>query len=229
VRQWTGFPIRMRFSRAKVKAFVKRVDKAVYVAPRNSRLRFRLKRMDRTRSRKGKDLENVKVRGLIRDAFKDPAASRTLRPGRRIVEPKIKASDLERIYPTVVTIDRDGFRLRLFKRLKRVKSYGIAVGMPAYPTPTGTFRITNKAVNPVWNAPNAPWAGEFAGTSVPGGSAANPLKARWLGIVSGVGIHGTSAEYSIGTRASHGCIRMRVADVIDLYPRVPVGTPVYIR
>ena len=50
-----------------------------------------------------------------------------------------------------------------------------------------------------------------------------------MGIVSGVGIHGTSQEYSIGSRASHGCIRMRVADVIDLYPRVPVGTPVLIR
>ena len=61
------------------------------------------------------------------------------------------------------------------------------------------------------------------------GAADNPLKARWLGIVSGVGIHGTADEAWIGTRASHGCIRMRVADVIDLYPRVPVGTPVLIR
>jgi lipoprotein-anchoring transpeptidase ErfK/SrfK len=50
-----------------------------------------------------------------------------------------------------------------------------------------------------------------------------------MGIVGGVGIHGTAAEYSIGTAASHGCIRMRVADVIDLYPRVPVGTAVLIR
>ena len=44
-------------------------------------------------------------------------------------------------------------------------------------------------------------------------------------IVGGVGIHGTAAEYSIGTRASHGCIRMRVADVVDLYPRVPSAGP----
>ena len=61
-----------------------------------------------------------------------------------------------------------------------------------------------------------------------GGSAENPLKARWMGIVNGVGIHGTGAPGSIGTRASHGCIRMTVPDVIDLYPRVPVGTPVLI-
>jgi lipoprotein-anchoring transpeptidase ErfK/SrfK len=44
-----------------------------------------------------------------------------------------------------------------------------------------------------------------------------------------VGIHGTDAEGSIGSRASHGCIRMRVDDVIDLYPRVPVGSTVLIR
>ena len=49
-----------------------------------------------------------------------------------------------------------------------------------------------------------------------------------MGIVNGVGIHGTGAPWSIGSRASHGCIRMTVPDVIDLYPRVPVGTPVLI-
>jgi lipoprotein-anchoring transpeptidase ErfK/SrfK len=64
---------------------------------------------------------------------------------------------------------------------------------------------------------------------VPGGSAENPLKARWMGIVNGVGIHGTGEPGSIGSRASHGCIRMTVPDVIDLYPRVPVGTPVLIQ
>ena len=222
-------PIRQRHSRSALKAFVARIARKVYVAPRNATLRYRLRRMDRTHSHKGRRLEQGKLRKRIRAAFKDPAAPRRLWPRRKLIEPKIDAFDLERLYPTVVTIDRSGFRLRLFRQLKLVKSYGIAVGAPGYDTPTGTFRITNKAVNPVWNAPNAPWAGEFAGSSVPGGSASNPLKARWLGIVNGVGIHGTSAEYSIGTRASHGCIRMRVADVIDLYPRVPVGTPVYIR
>ena len=64
---------------------------------------------------------------------------------------------------------------------------------------------------------------------MPGGAPDNPLKARWLGIASGVGIHGTAEPWSIGSRASHGCIRMRVPDVIDLYPRVPVGAPALIR
>ena len=157
-----------------------------------------------------------------------PASSRIVRPARKILKAKISARELKRRYRTVVTIDRSNFKLRLFKRLKFSKSYGVAVGQPAYPTPTGRFSISNKQVNPAWTAPNSPWAGELAGTTTPGGSAANPLRARWMGIVDGVGIHGTSQEYSIGSRASHGCIRMRVADVIDLYPRVPLGTPVLI-
>ena len=64
---------------------------------------------------------------------------------------------------------------------------------------------------------------------VPGGSAENPLKARWLGIVNGVGIHGTDATWSLGSAASHGCIRMSVPDVKRLYPQVPVGALVMIK
>ena len=222
-------PVSTRFRRPAVRDFVRRIAKRVFIKPRNARLRFTVARMVRYHSRKGRKLENRKVRAAIHAALADPGLDRLLKPGRRETKPKIDAFDLERLYPTVITVHRNGFRLRLFKRLKLVKSYGVAVGAPGYETPTGTFSITNRAVNPVWNAPNKPWAGEFAGTSIPGGSAANPLKARWLGIVNGVGIHGTSAEYSIGTRASHGCIRMRVADVIDLYRRVPIGTPVYIK
>ena len=105
----------------------------------------------------------------------------------------------------------------------------MAVGQPAYPTPEGLFSIQSKQVNPTWSVPNSPWAGELQGTTVEGGSPANPLKARWMGIANGVGIHGTGEDYSIGSRASHGCIRMHVPDVIDLFKRVPVGAPVLIQ
>ena len=97
------------------------------------------------------------------------------------------------------------------------------------PDSDSAYNIVNKAVNPAWSVPNSPWAGELQGTTVSGGSAANPLKARWMGIANGVGIHGTGEDYSIGTRASHGCIRMHVPDVIDLFKRVPVGAAVLIK
>jgi lipoprotein-anchoring transpeptidase ErfK/SrfK len=91
------------------------------------------------------------------------------------------------------------------------------------------YAIHDRQVDPAWHVPNSAWAGTLAGSVIPGGAPDNPLKARWLGIQDGVGIHGTAEDWSIGSRASHGCIRMHVADVIDLYPRVPVGTRVLIR
>jgi len=167
------------------------------------------------------------VRKAIDAALDDPtAATRATRRRLSKIRAQVNANDARRAYRTVITIDKSSFRLRLFKDLKLRKSYGVAVGQPAYPTPSGLFRIQSKQVNPVWSVPNSPWAGELQGTTVEGGSAANPLKARWMGIVNGVGIHGTGEDASIGTRASHGCIRMHVWDVKDLYERVPIGTPV---
>jgi lipoprotein-anchoring transpeptidase ErfK/SrfK len=75
--------------------------------------------------------------------------------------------------------------------------------------------------------PNSAWAGDLAGKSIPPGPD-NPLKARWMGIFDGAGIHGTDETYSLGSAASHGCLRMAVPDVIELYDQVPVGTPIYI-
>ena len=105
----------------------------------------------------------------------------------------------------------------------------VAVGMAGLDTPAGTYRIQDKQVDPAWHVPNSPWAGSLAGQVIPGGAPDNPLKARWMGVANGVGIHGTAEDWSIGSRASHGCIRMHVSDVIDLYPRVSVGTLVLIK
>jgi L,D-transpeptidase ErfK/SrfK len=48
-------------------------------------------------------------------------------------------------------------------------------------------------------------------------------------VFTAYGIHGTNQEWVIGTRASHGCIRMYNRDVLELFPQVPVGTPVVTR
>ena len=187
-----------------------------------------IRRIQRVTSRNGRTIDGSALYASARAALRDQALDRMLRPELQTVKPKVTTGGLASAYGTIITIDRANFKLRLFKRLKLSKTYGVAVGMPGYPTPTGRFSISNKAVNPAWTAPNSPWAGAYANETVAGGSAENPLKARWMGIVNGVGIHGTGAPWSIGSRASHGCIRMTVPDVIDLYPRVPVGTPVVI-
>ena len=112
--------------------------------------------------------------------------------------------------------------------LKLTKSYTIAIGTAGFDTPAGLYHIQNKGENVAWTVPNKPWAGSLAGTVVPGGTPQNPLKARWMGIFDGAGIHGTDQTGSLGTRASHGCVRMAIPDVIELYPKVEVGAPIYI-
>ena len=79
-----------------------------------------------------------------------------------------------------------------------------------------------------WSVPNKPWAGALAGKVIPGGTPDNPLKARWMGIYNGAGIHGTDQVGSLGSAASHGCVRMAIPDVIELYDQVEVASPVYI-
>ena len=126
----------------------------------------------------------------------------------------------------VVTLSK--FRLQLIRDGKVVKSFRVAVGQPAFPTPTGTYRIVNKQRDPTWTPPpGSSWA-KGLGPIPPGPG--NPLGTRWMGTSAPfVGIHGTYADYSIGTRASHGCIRMHIKDVEALYDEVSVGMPVLLR
>ena len=128
----------------------------------------------------------------------------------------------------MLVADRGSFQLHLYKDLELSKSYTVAVGALGFDTPAGLYHIQNKAVDPAWSVPNSDWAGDLAGTVVPGGVPENPLKARWMGIYDGAGIHGTDQTYSLGSAASHGCIRMAIPDVIELYDQVEVNTPIYI-
>lgn len=105
-------------------------------------------------------------------------------------------------------------------------TWPIAHGTPDHPTPTGSFVVADLARDPTWIPPDSPWARE-ARVTPPGPG--NPLGTRWIGLDHGlVGIHGTPAEWTIGSRASHGCVRMTVPDIEDLFERVNLGTPVRI-
>ncbi|WP_010246293.1 L,D-transpeptidase [Acetivibrio cellulolyticus] len=107
-----------------------------------------------------------------------------------------------------IVINTSARNLTLYKDEKWFMSFPVAVGKPSTPTPKGTYRIINKAVNP-------------------GG----PFGARWLGLSipsGGYGIHGTNDPSSIGKAVSHGCVRMHNNDVITLYNIVSVGTTVEI-
>jgi peptidoglycan hydrolase-like protein with peptidoglycan-binding domain len=136
-----------------------------------------------------------------------------------IATPQLLQLSAERI---VVHLNR--FRVELIREGKKVFSAPIAIGMPAHPTPTGTYEIIAKIKNPTWVPPNSPWAAGLE--PIPPG-VNNPLGTRWIGTSApNIGFHATPADYSIGHAASHGCMRMHRADVERLYDLVRVGTPV---
>ncbi len=220
-------PLVLAHSRAAVRGFVLHIARGSYRRPRSATLRITLRHMVIGRARVGYRLDKRTTARQVNAAL---GGVEVRRLHERLIKlrPRRSVHDLRNANPTVLTVDRDHFRLRLFKRLRISRRYGIAVGMAGLETPSGFYRIQDKQVDPAWHVPRRAWAGSLQGQTIPGGAADNPLKARWLGIADGVGIHGTAEDWSIGSRASHGCIRMHVADVIDLFPRVEVGTPVLI-
>ncbi|UTI64896.1 L,D-transpeptidase/peptidoglycan binding protein [Paraconexibacter antarcticus] len=226
--QNTAVPLVVTHATTPVRDFVTRVARASRREAQDATLKIGVQQIHVHRSRYGYRVDQAAAYRLINAALNDGAASRKLHVKLRKVRAKVNTNDLARQYATILTVDKSTRTLRLFKRFKVVKTYKVAIGQPAYPTPEGLFHIQNKQINPTWSVPNSPWAGELAGTTVQGGSAQNPLKARWMGVTDGVGFHGTGEDYSVGQAASHGCMRMHVADIIALYPRVPVGTPVLI-
>jgi len=177
-------------------------------------------------SEPGAKVDEDALRHDVVKALQDPA-ERTVEARVEKVKPDITTSEVADEYPIYMVVDRSNFTLTLYDHLKLEKQYTVAIGAQGFDTPTGLYHIQNKQVDPVWNVPDSAWAGDLAGQTIPPGPD-NPLKARWMGIFDGAGIHGTTDTASLGSAASHGCVRMSIPDVIDLYDRVDVGTPIYI-
>jgi lipoprotein-anchoring transpeptidase ErfK/SrfK len=219
-------PARLSYSRRAVRRLVRQVRRAIDRPARDAKVEF--PSLSQVRERNGLSVRAASLRDRIAQALTVPGAARTVRIPTRVLRPKVTRDELADRYPHLIVVNRGAFQLRYFRRLRLVSSHTIAVGQVGLETPAGLYHVQNKAVNPAWSVPNKPWAGELAGQVIPGGTPQNPLKARWLGIYNGAGIHGTDQVSSLGTAASHGCIRMAIPEVIQLYDRVPVGAPVYI-
>jgi lipoprotein-anchoring transpeptidase ErfK/SrfK len=105
-------------------------------------------------------------------------------------------------------------KLALIENDAVVRVYDVAVGAPESPSPVGAFTIVSRVTNPTYYRPGKVIA--------PG--ATNPIGTRWIGLSEkGFGIHGTDDPTSIGHARSHGCIRLRNADVEKLFERVRGG------
>jgi lipoprotein-anchoring transpeptidase ErfK/SrfK len=217
---------RVKYSTDAVEQLVGRVSKTLDRPARDAEVDF--PSLEKVKEQKGRRVRKAVLQQRVAQALTVPGAERRVKAPVRILKPKVTQDQLADQYPVVLVADRYNFKLRLYKHLQLQKEYTVAVGALGFDTPAGLYHIQNKAIDPAWHVPNSDWAGDLAGTVVPGGTPENPLKARWLGIFNGAGIHGTDETYSLGHAASHGCIRMAIPDVIELYDQVPVGAPIYI-
>ncbi|MFL5816149.1 MAG: L,D-transpeptidase family protein [Conexibacter sp.] len=218
---------RVVYSRLAVAHFVAQVGDGFDRPARDASIDFSPTSLEPVTGQDGATVERRPLRRAIVRALTDPGASHAVAVRARVTRPKVTTAQLAAKYPVVITVDRTSYRLRLWKHLKLDKTYTIAVGMAGLETPSGVYTINDKQIDPYWHVPNSAWAGDLAGQVIPPGPS-NPIKARWMGIYAGAGIHGTTDVGSLGSAASHGCIRMAIPDVIDLYDRTPVGTTVYI-
>jgi lipoprotein-anchoring transpeptidase ErfK/SrfK len=219
---------RVGYSAVAVRQFVGRVKAAVDRPPRDADVQFRLASLPAVPSQTGLTLNDKRLLTLVEGGLNQTGSARAVRIDVRVTQPKVTTHQLAKKYPVVVTIDRPAFKLRFFKRLKLKSTYTIAVGRAGLETPAGLYHIQDKQVNPSWHVPNSAWAGALAGRVIPPGPD-DPIKARWMGVAAGAGIHGTDDIGSLGTAASHGCIRMSIPDVEVLYDEVPLGSPVFIQ
>jgi lipoprotein-anchoring transpeptidase ErfK/SrfK len=206
---------------ARLAAFVARIDPVVDRPAADARMEI------------VGDKLNVIPHQLGRDMHRDAAAS-AIKTGLgsghtkidlpvEVTEPALKADAFKK----VIVISTGANHLTFYKDGEVSKSYRVATGTGGFPTPHGQFRITAKRMNPTWVNPGSDWARDMPPYIGPGRN--NPLGTRALNLsASGIRIHGTPDDASIGTNASHGCIRMHMSEVEELFDQVDVGTPVLI-
>jgi L,D-transpeptidase ErfK/SrfK len=140
--------------------------------------------------------------------------------------------------PRLLILNRRERLLRVMEHGKEVRRYPVAVGMPGWETPVGTFAVMEKTANPKWEHP-------ANGQVLPPGPN-NPLGSRWIGfhrdcqgrsgfngqehlVVKGcvtAGFHGTPNRASVGQAVSHGCVRLFDEHARELFDLVSLGTPV---
>lgn len=136
------------------------------------------------------------------------------------------ALDLQLEQPVVsqtrLVVDRSLRRVFVYQNDREIADYPIAIGKKGWETPLGVWRINDKLKHPAWTS--------FITGRVMAPGRDNPMGTRWIGYHKDkkgeTGFHGTRNIASLGKASSHGCNRMREADVQKLFDQVEVGDEV---
>jgi lipoprotein-anchoring transpeptidase ErfK/SrfK len=217
----SAIKLRVKLDRAKASAYVAAVAKRFDRKPLDAQLGLRNLRPVVSRERAGRSLRRVQSLGRIFDALVANSRAQVQLDFKSLL-PKVT----RRSIGPVIVIRRGSNHLYLYDGTRFWRVFGVATGQSQYPTPLGRWQIVVKWRNPWWYPPHSTWA--QGAKPIPPGPG-NPLGTRWMGLsASGVGIHGTPDDASIGYSASHGCIRMHIPDAEWLFNHVRIGTTVFI-
>jgi len=211
----------IHYDHQKLDSFISTLESIINRKAINAEIRLEGRKLVYQRSQEGWTLDSELARTSIVSAL--PGEERTAELQIEVTPPDVSDGQVGK----VIVVDKTNHMLTLYSNMEIEKQYPVAVGMAAWPTPSGTYKVTVKQRNPTWVNPGTSWATTMP-PYIPAGPG-NPLGTRAIGTsASGVFIHGTYSSYSIGTSASHGCIRMYIKDSEDLFERVSVGIPVLI-
>ena len=125
--------------------------------------------------------------------------------------------------PLALALNLPAYRLDAYEHGRLVRRYAVAIGAPTHPTPVGGFTISRVELNPTWTPPASAWARGRA-PAAPGPQ--NPMGRAKLLFLPLYFLHGSPDSVSIGSAASHGCVRLANTDVLDLAGRaLAAGRP----
>jgi lipoprotein-anchoring transpeptidase ErfK/SrfK len=217
-----SFDLAVTYDNAVVRSFARSVADKVGSAPRDAILDWVDGALVKQQAKAGAELDLGPAINALRKAVRGGLTIANL-PVRRI-DPSVTGTDLG----TTIIVRLSQNKLSLYDGVKLIKTYSVATAAPGYTTPLGHWSIVLKRMDPTWvNPAQDTWGADEPAVIPPGPG--NPLGTRALNLdAPGIRIHGTYADSSIGTYASHGCIRMHIWDSEELFDLVEVGTPVII-
>jgi lipoprotein-anchoring transpeptidase ErfK/SrfK len=208
----------------RVDAVLGRIARRVAVKPVSADITYDDGAVRFVKPEPGRALDVAQARAKVRAALSAAGASHVTLPVDKVT-PKVTTENM----PRTIVVRVDENKLYLYEGFDVIGSWSVATAMPGWITPQGDWNLYRKAVNPTWYNPALDSWGADLPAVVPGGPTA-PMGTRALYITAPglIRIHGTPADSSIGTYASHGCIRMHNWEVEELYPMVDVGTRVIV-
>jgi lipoprotein-anchoring transpeptidase ErfK/SrfK len=216
-----SFDVDFRYRPRRVARFVDTIAGEVAVEPTNASVDYENGGLVLNPPQQGRALRVEGARQAVLSALRNGSS---VKLGMRRIEPEVTREDLGQ----TIIVDLSELRLQLYDGLRLQKTYPVAAGQPQYPTPPGEWTVIDKQENPTWVNPAPDGWGAGLPAMIPGGPS-NPLGTRAIYLdAPGIRIHGTSSSSSIGTYASHGCVRMYMSDVEELYPLVEIGATVHI-